>query len=42
MFGVNRAHTLRQDLHYLQTDRGELPLEPRHLAIPSGASKTIS
>jgi hypothetical protein len=27
---------------YLQTDRSELPLEPRHLGVPSGASKTIS
>jgi hypothetical protein len=23
-------------------DQNELPLEPRHLAVPSGASKTIS
>jgi hypothetical protein len=29
-------------LAYLQMDRNEVPLEPRHLAIPSGASKMIS
>ena len=28
--------------HYLQTDLNELSLEPRHLGVPSGASKTIS
>jgi hypothetical protein len=28
--------------HYLQTDWTELPLQPRHLGVPSGASKTIS
>jgi hypothetical protein len=25
----------------LQMDRNELPLEPRHLGVPSGASKMI-
>jgi hypothetical protein len=42
MFGANPARTLRQDEHYLQTDRSKLRLESRHLAIPSSASKTIS
>jgi hypothetical protein len=32
---------LHQDLHYLQRDQNELPLEPHHLGVPSGASKTI-
>ena len=40
-FGVNRAPTLRQYYHYLQTDRNELSIEPRHLVVPSGASKLI-
>jgi hypothetical protein len=42
MFNANRATILHQELHYLQTDRTELPLEPCHLGVPSGASKTIS
>ena len=41
MFIDNRAPILRQDLHYLQTDRNDLPLEPHHLGVPSNASKTI-
>jgi hypothetical protein len=28
---TNRAPILHQELHYLQTDRTELPLEPHHL-----------
>ena len=32
-FGANSAPILRQDLHYLQMDRNELPLEPRHLVV---------
>jgi hypothetical protein len=40
-FGVNNAPILRQDLHYLQMDRNELPLEPRHLGVSLGASKMI-
>jgi hypothetical protein len=40
--GANRAPILRQDYHYLQTDWSELPLEPRHLGVQSGVSKTIS
>jgi len=42
MFSANRAPMLRQGKHYLQTDQNELPLEPRHLGVPSGASKMIS
>jgi hypothetical protein len=30
-----------QDQHYLRADRIELPLEPRHLGVPSGVSKMI-
>jgi hypothetical protein len=41
MFGANRAPILHQVLHHLQSDRNELPLEHRHLGVPSGASKTI-
>jgi hypothetical protein len=41
-FGANRATIMHQDLHYLQTDRHELPLELRHLRIPLRASKMIS
>jgi hypothetical protein len=42
MFGANLAPILRQHYHYLQTDWIEVPLEPRHLGVPPGASKTIS
>jgi hypothetical protein len=41
-FGANRAAILREDYHYLQTDRIELSLEPHHLGVPSGVSKTVS
>jgi hypothetical protein len=40
-FGANYAPTLNQDYHYIQTDRNKLPFEPRHLGVPSTASKTI-
>jgi hypothetical protein len=42
MFSTNRASILHQHLHYLQTDQKKLQLEPRHLGVPSGASKMIS
>jgi hypothetical protein len=42
MFMANRAPILHQELHYLQTDRSELPLEPRYLGVPSSVSKMIS
>jgi hypothetical protein len=40
-FGANRAPIMPEDLHYLQTDRNELPLKPCHLGVPWGASKMI-
>ena len=39
---ANIAPILCQDYHYLQMDRNELSLEPRHLGVSSGASKMIS
>jgi len=42
MFSTHHALILRQDWHYLQIDRIELPLESRHLEVPLGASKMIS
>ena len=41
-FDANRAPILRQDYHYVRKYRNELRLEPRHLVVPSGASKMIS
>jgi len=40
-FGANRAPILCRDEHYIQTDSKSLPLDPRNLGVPSGASKTI-
>jgi hypothetical protein len=37
----HHAPILRQDYHYLQTDRNELPLKLCYLVVSSGASKTI-
>jgi len=42
MFDANRASNLHRDSHCLQMDRNELPLDPHHVAVPSGASKMIS
>ena len=42
MFDANRAPILCQDLHYLQMERNELSLEPRHFGVRTGASKMIS
>jgi hypothetical protein len=42
MFSANCALILYQDWHYLQTDQNELPLEPHHLGVLSGAFKMIS
>jgi hypothetical protein len=42
MFCANHAAILHQVQHYLQSDWIVLPLEPRHLGVPSGAPKTIS
>jgi hypothetical protein len=41
-FIVNRAPILHRDLNNLQTDRNELPLDPRHLGVQLGASNIIS
>jgi hypothetical protein len=41
-FDANRAPVLSQDQHYLWKDQNELPLEPHHRVVPSGASKMIS
>jgi hypothetical protein len=41
MFSANFAAILCQDLHYLQMDWNELPLEPHHLVVPLVASNTI-
>jgi hypothetical protein len=41
-FDANRTPILHQELHYLQMDRTELPLKPRHQGVPSSASKMIS
>jgi hypothetical protein len=38
----NHEPILYQDYHYPPTDWNELPLEPHHLGVPSGASKMIS
>ena len=42
MLSASRAPILHLDKHYLQMNQNELPLEPRHLGVPSGASKLIS
>ena len=41
-FDANHVAILRQDKHFLQTDRNELSLAPRHLGVTSGVSKKIS
>jgi hypothetical protein len=40
-FSADHAPISLQDYHYLQMDWTELPLEPRHLGLPSGVSKMI-
>jgi hypothetical protein len=42
MFGANRAPILHQHRHYLQTDQNDIPHDPRHNEVTSGASKMIS
>jgi hypothetical protein len=39
-FGANHAPILRQDEHYLKTDRTKLSLKPRRHGVPPGASKS--
>jgi hypothetical protein len=41
MFDANQAPILCGDSHYLQMDQNELPLDPRHLGVPSGMPKMI-
>jgi hypothetical protein len=41
-FGVNRASFLHRYQNFLQIDRKELPLDPRHLGVQQGVSKMIS
>jgi hypothetical protein len=41
-FDANRAPIMHQGLYCLETDRSKLPLVPRHLGVPSSASKMIS
>jgi hypothetical protein len=42
MFSTNCAPILNQHQHYLQMDQNDIPHDPRHLGVPSGASKMIS
>ena len=42
MFGANRAPIWPQREHCLQIDQNEIPHDPCHLGVPSGASKMIS
>jgi hypothetical protein len=41
-YDANHKPIFCQDYPYLQIDRSELSLEPRHLGVPSGTSKMIS
>jgi hypothetical protein len=41
-YGANHAPIMHRNEHCLQIDRNELPFEPHHLGVTSGASKTIS
>jgi hypothetical protein len=40
-FGANCGSILHGDKQYLQIDRNKILHDPRHLAVPSDASKTI-
>jgi hypothetical protein len=42
MLSTNYAPILNRQKHYLQMDQYEIPHDPSHLGVPSGASKTIS
>jgi hypothetical protein len=42
MYGTNQAPILHLHQYCLQMDQNEIPHDPRHLRVPSGASKTIS
>ena len=41
MLGAKHAAILRRHQHCLKMERSETPHDPRHLGVPSGASKTI-
>ena len=41
-FVTNRPHILHKYEHYIQMDRNEIPLEPRHLGVLWCAVKMIS
>ena len=41
-FAANRTPILRKDYHFHQTDQNKMLVDPRHLGVPPGASKTIS
>jgi hypothetical protein len=41
-FAANYAPILHRHKHYLQTERREIPYDPRHHGVPTGASKIIS
>jgi hypothetical protein len=41
MIGTNRVPILHQDLHNLQMDQNEHPLNPSHLGVQSSVSKMI-
>ena len=41
-FGANFAPILHRHKHCLQLERREIPQDPRHLGVPSGASKMVS
>jgi hypothetical protein len=42
MFSTNRAPFLNRIRHYLQMEQNEIPHDPRHHEVPSGAYKMIS
>jgi hypothetical protein len=42
MFVANRAPILHRHRHCLQMDQTEIPHDPCHLGVPSGASKVVS
>jgi hypothetical protein len=41
MYGANHAPIMHRNKLYLQKDRKEILHDPRHLGVPSGASKII-
>jgi hypothetical protein len=41
-FGTNCAPIMHRNKHNLQKDQNEILHDPRHLGVPSGASKSVS